>query len=207
MTSINLTSYIDELRSSAPTPGGGSASCIVGALACAQAHMLCALALERKNLFERSSVQLYAEKLLYTESRFYELAKADAHAYALVDSALKMLKTTESEKKKRTEKLQESLFLAADAPLKALYYTREALAIVSHMVGATWARSAISDVSVAASFFEAAAYGFQATILANTHWMKDPVKKKQLIQDAKETVCAIKDEVISIREQVETVLS
>lgn len=205
MTSINLTSYIDELRSSAPTPGGGSASCVVAAIGCAQAHMLCALAQKRKN--KVAEADLFADKLKETEAHFYELAAKDAEAYTIVDSALKLPKEDGAEVQKRTEALQDALVIAAGAPLEALEYTLSALEIVARMVDARWARSAISDVSVAASFFEAAAYGFQATIWANTHWMQDEELKQQYMDASAEKVRAVCAAAGKIRQNVEGALS
>lgn len=191
MTSINLSSYIEKLRSSAPTPGGGSASCMVAALGCAQAHMLCALALNHKDLPERAKVATFAEQLTHAEQHFYELAAADAKAYQNVDAALKLPRTTAAEKTARTEALQHALTLAAAAPLEALTYTQAASVIVRTMVSSHWTTSAISDVSVAASFLQAAAVGFQATIWANTHWMKDEELKKHYLEQSDLLVATI----------------
>src|SRR2546423_12618550 len=86
-----LQNYLDELASSQPTPGGGSAAALSGAMAAALASMVVRLTLGKADY---ASVQQEMEILLHhTEKlrlRFQQLMQEDIEAYGRLSACFKM---------------------------------------------------------------------------------------------------------------------
>ena len=76
------TSFVEELASAAPTPGGGGASAYCGALACALASMVGNLTVGKKTYAQvESEVYMRLEKLADLRGRLLSLVGADAEAF------------------------------------------------------------------------------------------------------------------------------
>lgn len=191
-----LAQFSSELASSAPAPGGGALAAIEAALACSQAHMLCALKLEQKSMQTaeneplKKDLQCCAYELEELEQLFWQLAQEDEHAYQKVAGALKLPRSTEEEKTARTKTLTEALIAAAHVPLQVLENVCKGfdLAELASHIGA---QSALSDAAVTAASFQSAGIGAYATVLANTHYLKDVQAKEAIAKQAQDFLARI----------------
>jgi methenyltetrahydrofolate cyclohydrolase len=121
LTSTPLSTLLEEFRSSAPTPGGGSAAALAGAVGASLLAMVAALPKPRASadpdLAALKSAGERAEALART---LEALVDRDAEAYDLVVAAYRLPKAGDEEKAARSAAIQAALRSAIDAPLEVM---------------------------------------------------------------------------------------
>ena len=170
--------FIEELASSAPTPGGGAACAYVGVLATCLTSMVGNLTVGKeryKNV--EAEVQEKLVQLEQMRTRLAELVRADEEAFKPLAAAYRLPRATEEEKATRTEAIQAALYAASEVPLDIMATILEALA-VAKFFAYNGNRSALSDIGAAATFARAAAHGVRMTVVANITSMQDEHKAR-----------------------------
>jgi formiminotetrahydrofolate cyclodeaminase len=123
-----IDKFLDDLASSAATPGGGSAAAIVGAMGAALVGMVCNLTIGKKKYAEveeeMKAVLTEAEALRH---RLTGMIEDDVKAFDAVMAAYGMPKETDADKEKRSAAIQEALKLATDVPLRCCHAAREVI--------------------------------------------------------------------------------
>jgi methenyltetrahydrofolate cyclohydrolase len=172
-SAVDLDTYLDALASSAPTPGGGSAATIVGALGTALLAMVARITLDAVRLAPvhpaARTVIADAERL---RSRFAAARPRDEAAYGAVVSAMALPRSTDDEKSRRTERLQAALKDAAAAPLAVAELTAEAMEAAAH-TAALENKNLMSDVVCAVAFLRAAFDASAANVRVNHEFLRD----------------------------------
>src|SRR5215813_7098180 len=98
----SVIELLDAFSSPDPTPGGGSASALSGALGASLLAMVAGLPKTRTSApEERSTLDSARRQLMSLRGKLVELVDRDAAAYDLVVAAYKQPKTTDSEKAAR----------------------------------------------------------------------------------------------------------
>lgn len=94
--------FIDELASKAPTPGGGGASAYCGALAAALSSMVCNLTLGKAAYSAvQDEVQDCCDQLSALIDHLIELVEEDANAFAPLAAAYGMPRETPEEQRSK----------------------------------------------------------------------------------------------------------
>jgi formiminotetrahydrofolate cyclodeaminase len=144
----SVTELLDAFSSSDPTPGGGSASALSGALGASLLAMVAGLPKTRSNTpEERSTLDHARRQLLKLRGTLAELVDRDAAAYDLVVGAYKQPKGTDSEKAARKTAIASALRAATDVPLETMRVCAEVLGL-GKIVAEHGNLSAASDVGV-----------------------------------------------------------
>ncbi len=171
--SKSLQTFLDELASPEPVPGGGSVAALSGALGASLIAMVCALTIGRKG-YESVSDELAAilprAEALQQELR--DLMQADSDAYARVMDAYKLPKNSDAEKIARTNAIQAALKHASAVPLRVA----ELCALVLELaepVAAKGNKNAASDGGVGALMAEAGLRGAAFNVTINLGAIKD----------------------------------
>jgi len=111
-------SFLDELASALPAPGGGSAAAYAGAMGAALVAMVSGLTIGRKKYAEveaeMQAVRVMAEKL---RAEMTQAVDDDAASFEAVIGAFKLPKETEAQQKSRTAAIQRATLNAAHIPL------------------------------------------------------------------------------------------
>ncbi|MBV6451594.1 MAG: hypothetical protein MHPDNHAH_02338 [Anaerolineales bacterium] len=111
-------SFLDELASPLPAPGGGSAAAYAGAMGAALVAMVSGLTIGRKKYAEveaeMQAVRVMAEKL---RAEMTQAVDDDAASFEAVIGAFKLPKETEEQQKARTAAIQRATLNAAHIPL------------------------------------------------------------------------------------------
>ncbi|HYH12718.1 MAG TPA: cyclodeaminase/cyclohydrolase family protein [Thermomicrobiales bacterium] len=110
--------YLDTLGSSAPTPGGGSATGIIGALGASLGLMVVSLT-SADDTEATAHLDVAREKLIALRERFTQLAEQDEAVYQGYRDAAGMPKSSAEEKAARRASMQRALKEAARVPLAA----------------------------------------------------------------------------------------
>ena len=167
------TTFIDELASAAPTPGGGGASAYVGALASALASMVGNLTVGKKAYAQvEAEVYVTLEKLADVRERLLELVDEDARAFAPLAAAYRMPKATPEEQAAKNDALQAALVGACDVPLEIMERVSDVVELTDFLAH-NGSKMALSDAGVAATFARAAADGASLNIFINAASMDD----------------------------------
>lgn len=173
LTDKPVTSFLDDLASSLPAPGGGSVAALSGALGAALISMVCNLTLGKKGY---EGVQADIEALL-TQSEalrheMVDLLEADVAAYTAYSQAAKMPRDTDEQKAVRTAAMQDAL---KNATMPPLHIAEAAVKIMDLCMpaaekGNKWA---VSDAGVAVLMAEAALRAAALNVLINLGTIKD----------------------------------
>ncbi len=151
-----LREYVDALASGKPTPGGGSAAALVGALASALNSMVANFTVGREKYaaVEADVQALLAESEMLREE-LQRLTQADTEAYGQVSAAYRLPKETDAEKAARTAAIQRALKTAVGVPIATTKACHRILEIAAQLVD-KGNPNLITDVGVAAKFALAA---------------------------------------------------
>ena len=118
ITDSTIETFLDELASAAPTPGGGSAAAIMGAMGAALVAMVCNLTIGKKG-YEQHDAEM-RDVLAQCEARRRRLTAMVAEDVAAFDSlmaAYKLPKASDDEKAARSAAIQAGLQRATQVPL------------------------------------------------------------------------------------------
>jgi methenyltetrahydrofolate cyclohydrolase len=165
--------FLDELASSAPTPGGGSAAAVMGAMGAALLSMVCRLTVGKKD-YESVEASM-REALARSESlreQLTAMVAADVQVFEALMAAYKLPRSTDQEKRARGQAIQEALKQATDVPLECAAACAEVLDL-SRQVALQGHRSVISDAGVAALVAHAALRSAALNVFINVPSIQD----------------------------------
>jgi formiminotetrahydrofolate cyclodeaminase len=170
---MSVAQLLDALSSSEPTPGGGTAAAIAGAMGASLLVMVTGLAKSRNNTDEEKAALGNARDVLVPlTADLARLADADSEAFNAVMAAYRLPKGSDDEKAARSRAIQDALRGATVVPLDTLRTCADALA-QAQAVAQHGNRSAASDAGVAIGLLRAAAAGAYANVRANLDSIKD----------------------------------
>lgn len=170
---MTVSQLLAALASPEPTPGGGTAAAIAGAMGTSLLLMVAGLAKSRNNTDEEKAALATARAAIEPiAAKLTELADADAASFDGVMAAYRMPKATDEEKAARTRAIQAALRGATEVPLETLRACATAL-VHARVVADNGNTSADSDVGVAIGLLKAAASGAAANVRINLEGLKD----------------------------------
>ena len=165
--------FLEALASPDPTPGGGTAAAMAGAMGTGLLVMVTGLAKSKTSSdAEKAALAAARQALQPLSPALTELADADAAAFDQVMSAYRLPKATDNDKAARSAAIQAALQGATTVPLQTLRACAAAMAHAETVAG-DGNRSAVSDVGVAIGLLEAAAAGAEANVRINLAGVRD----------------------------------
>lgn len=181
---ISIGEYIDDLASNKPTPGGGSAAALAGAMSSALTSMVFNLTVDKK-LYEGYSSEIkskinnalkYCEK--YNEL-FIEYMRKDEEAFLNFMKAFKLPKSTEEEKALGDKEVANGYITALRVPLSL---AEEGIKLYEHInVAAEYGNNnLISDAGVAAILLYASIESSIINVKINLAGIKDKEFKENV---------------------------
>ena len=148
LANYSVESFLQQLSSKAPAPGGGSAAALTGALAGALTAMVCNLTSgpNYDNVKEQVvAVLQQAEKLT---AELQSAMDKDAAAFSAVMAAYQMPKAADGGKEKRQEIIQATLQEACIVPMHIADLSMAVLKLAEEIL-AIGNRHAVSDAAIA----------------------------------------------------------
>jgi glutamate formiminotransferase / formiminotetrahydrofolate cyclodeaminase len=149
-------SFLDDLASATPTPGGGSAAAYVGAIGAALVAMVARLTIGK---LKYTAVEAQMKEILKQAERLrYELTGAvaeDSAAFERVMAAFKLPKDTPEQQSLRATAIESNTLQAAQVPLEVAQKAVTVMALAERCV-ALGNLHAISDGASAASMAHSA---------------------------------------------------
>ena len=170
---MSVAQLLDALSSANPTPGGGTAAAIAGAMGTSLLVMVTSLARSKNNTDdEKAALAKARDVLMPLTAHLRQLADNDAQSFDRVMAAYRLPKNSDEEKTARTQAIQSALQGATIVPLDTLRACADALAH-ARVVAEHGNRSAASDAGVAIGLLRAAASGAHANVQINLDGIKD----------------------------------
>ncbi len=201
LTAKPVTTFLDELASSAPAPGGGSVAALAGALGAALVSMVCNLTVGKKKYADvQDDIQALLEQSEALRHELVDLLEADVRVYTSVSKAYKMPRETEEEKAARREAIQAALKDATEVPMKVAEACVKILDLCTP-AAEKGNVNAVSDAGVAALMAEAALRSAALNVLINLGAIKDEefVRRERARLDALLAgKSALKDEIYEL---------
>ncbi|HEX4243795.1 MAG TPA: cyclodeaminase/cyclohydrolase family protein [Steroidobacteraceae bacterium] len=130
MIDQSIEKFLERLADGNPTPGGGSAAAIMGAMGAALVSMVCNVTIGKKGYEgvegEMRAVLHEAEKV---RQRLLAMVAEDIAAFNGILAGYKLPKGTDEEKAHRAEVIQQSLKRATEVPLACAHVCGEVIAL------------------------------------------------------------------------------
>ena len=181
-----IKTFLDTLASKSPTPGGGSAAALVGAMSAALLSMVGNLTIgKEKYLDVENDIKRLLEKSEKLRADFEELIEKDIEAFNQFMAVMKLPKETKEQKENRSREMQNALKDAANVPLEIARKSLEVLNICQE-VAAKGNKNVISDAGVGAIVAEAAFESAILNVKINSGMIKDEKDKKDLKREIEE---------------------
>lgn len=183
-----LATYLERLGSGEPTPGGGSAACVAGALGASLGAMVVAVVSKKSDALDWAESAGAFQAL---RDGFLGLAQDDEEAFRVVMAALRLPK----EEPSRSARLQEALEQAALVPLATAEHSVDLLRRLRAL--APHARdSIVSDVGVGAHLALAALRSSLLNVDVNVRALENAelratlTHRRREIEEAGSALCA-----------------
>jgi methenyltetrahydrofolate cyclohydrolase len=167
--------FLDDLASRKPTPSGGSAAALMGAMGAALVSMVCNLTIGKTHYrdFEEElkPVLTKAEELRRDLTKMIE---EDVQAFDSVMRAYGMPRLTKDETATRAQLIQTALKTATLVPMRCCRACREVITLGS-VVAEKGNRNVVSDAGVAAVAAYAALRSSALNVLINARLITDRI--------------------------------
>ena len=171
---LPLKDFLDRLASDAPTPGGGTAAAVTGAMGAALVEMVAALTLSKDKFADsHAAVRVIADAAAAARAELLALAREDAEAYDAVVAARKLPKGTDEEKAARSGALAAANRRATEAPMHTARAAVKLLALVPDLVE-KGNPNAASDAGSSALLLEASCVAALLNVGINLPGIADP---------------------------------
>jgi formiminotetrahydrofolate cyclodeaminase len=174
MTKNNtIAKFLDDLASEQPTPGGGGAAAVMGAVGAALVSMVANLTIGKKNYEafdgELKAVNTKAEAL---RAELVAAINEDVDAFNAVMGAYGLPREGDDQKAARAAAIQAALKQATDAPLRAVKACHEVIKL-SAIVADKGNLNVISDAGVAVLAANAGLRSAALNVYINAKSIKD----------------------------------
>lgn len=173
-------SWLDELGSSAPTPGGGGVAALSAATAAGLVEMVANLSVGKGG--DDAAVGTVLERAAHLRGRAVGLADADADAFGQVMDTYKWPREDDAQKAARRQAIDWALAGAARVPLDVAAVAAEVIDLCGDLLPQA-NPNVLSDVAVAASAARAALDASVVNVEVNLALLKDEGRKTELTRE------------------------
>jgi methenyltetrahydrofolate cyclohydrolase len=173
LTDTTVTTLLEAFRSSAPTPGGGSASALAGAIGASLLAMVAGLPKPRAaSDVDLRKLEAAGNRCTAWAKDLEALVDKDSEAYDLVVSAYRLPKATDQEKAARSARIQDALRTAIEAPLDVMRTCARAIAEGPLLLD-VGNPNASSDIKVGLELLRGGLRGAHLNVLINLESVSD----------------------------------
>ena len=174
---------IEAMSNTEPTPGGGSAAAISGAMGCALAQMAMGITIKAKKTPEEVKKE-FSELISKIDSLKIELQNCIAEDSSSFEKFMQALKIPK-EKEERKIEMQKALIYAARVPLKTATLCYDAISIL-RPISEKIKKDVGSDYKSAIYLLNAAIKCALENVYINTESIEDIKVKQELVNKAEE---------------------
>ena len=181
---ISFEDLVEALASDAPTPGGGTAAALAGAMGASLAEMVAALTLAKeKYASAHAAVRPIAASAALTRENLLRLAQEDSDSYDAVVAARRLPKDTDEERAERSRRMSDANRIAAEVPLRTAREA-EGLLVFLPELAEKGNPNAASDAGAAALLLEAAVQGALLNVAINLAGADDSLFAARMTEES-----------------------
>ena len=173
ITERPVDTFLDDLASGAPTPGGGSAAAVMGAMGAALVSMVCNVTIGKKGHeavdAEMKSVRTESEGV---RRRLTAMVAADVAAFDGLMAAYRLPKQSDEDKSRRAAAIELNLRAATESPLHCARACAEVIALAKRAAVCGFL-GVISDAGVGVLAAHAALRSAALNVYINVPSLKD----------------------------------
>jgi len=184
ITQGSVDEILDWLASADPTPGGGSAAAIMGAMGAALVSMVCNVSFGKKGCEtaepELRNMLVRSEEL---RRRLTAMVAEDIAAFDSLMAAYKLAKSSEEEKSRRAQTIQACLGRATEVPLECARACAQVVEMARRAADLGY-KHVISDVGVGVAAADAALRSAAHNVFINAPSLKDRRFAERALEEA-----------------------
>lgn len=196
MTMESCRKFVEVLASNAPTPGGGGAAALVGAVGTALGNMVGSLTVGKKKYADvESEIMDLKIKCDDLQTELLDLVKKDADGFEPLAKAYGIPKDDPN----RAAILEQATLDACAVPMEIMEKCCEALDYIQ-IFAEKGSRLAVSDAGCGAVCCKAALQSASLNVFINTKSMKDRIAAEELNRRANDMLtkyCALADDIFA----------
>ncbi|WP_189362221.1 cyclodeaminase/cyclohydrolase family protein [Thermogemmatispora tikiterensis] len=176
----SLREYLNDLSSSQPTPGGGSAAALSGAMGAALASMVTRLTIGKSGYADvQDEIEEILQKTEELRERFQQLIQEDIDAYERLAMSFRLPKGSSEENEARSRAIQVRLHEAALVPLEVAERAAELMHFCVRLAQ-IGNKNVRSDIAAGAALVMSAAQGAAWMVRVNLRSLKNQQLVEQL---------------------------
>jgi formiminotetrahydrofolate cyclodeaminase len=169
----SVAAFLDDLASGAPTPGGGSAAAIIGAMGAALLSMVCNVTLGKKGLeAAESDMKAVRDESERLRARLTAMVAEDIAAFDGLMAAYRLPKSNDEEKSRRAAAIQANLRAATETPLDCARACAQVVALARRAAEKGFA-GVVSDAGVGVLAANSALRSAALNVYINAPALKD----------------------------------
>ncbi len=200
LTDLSLSRFSEEVASKKATPGGGSVSAYMGALAAGLASMVARITISKKEVVQESDrLEELVTKGEDLRQRFLGLVGEDAESFDAVIQAFKLPKDKPDARRKA---IKEATMKAAEIPLRTLESSIEVLRL-SKEVAKHGTTNALSDVTTSMAAAQGAIEGAASNVLTNL----DALDDNPYVNQTRSRVSELRKEGLQLEQQIQELVA
>jgi glutamate formiminotransferase/formiminotetrahydrofolate cyclodeaminase len=181
LINMTLKDFANETASESPAPGGGSISAYVGALGVSLGTMVANLSSHKRGWDERwEEFSDWAVKGQQYKDQLLALVDEDTNAFNKIMDAFKMPKSTEEEKQKRAQAIEEATKYAIEVPFKVMETAYKSIEVMEAMIDFGM-QTSLSDSAVGVLCAKTAVMGAFLNVKINAKDLKDRAFAEKMI--------------------------
>jgi glutamate formiminotransferase / formiminotetrahydrofolate cyclodeaminase len=170
---LSLSDFADETAGESMAPGGGSIAAYVGTLGVALGTMVANLSAHKRGWDDRwESFSDWAVKGQAYKDTLMALVDEDTNAFNKIIDAFRLPKTTEAEKKIRSEAVEAATKYATEIPFKVMETAYNSMAVMQAMLK-DGLQNSLSDAGVGVLCAKTAVTGAYFNVRINAKDIKD----------------------------------
>lgn len=183
---MDLAEFADETASESPAPGGGSISAYLGVLGISLGTMVANLSSHKAGWDERwKEFSDWAEKGQDYKNKLLLLVDEDTNAFNKIMGAFGLPKSTEEEKKARTQAIQDATKYATEVPFNVMQLCYNSMEVIKAMAE-TGNPNSVSDAGVGALCARSAVMGAFLNVKINAAGLTDKAFANDIVNKGKE---------------------
>jgi methenyltetrahydrofolate cyclohydrolase len=169
----SIDDFLEQLASAAPTPGGGSAAAIMGAMGAALVSMVCCVTIGKKGQ-EQAAAEMLAVRTdsEILRARLTAMVDEDIAAFESLMAAYKLPKADDDDRSRRSAAIQAGLRRATEVPLECARACAAVIALAARATAQGY-RGVISDAGAGVVAAHAALRSAALNVYINAPALKD----------------------------------
>lgn len=184
LTDLSLSGFSEELAADSPAPGGGSAAAYAGALGASLGAMVANLSSGKKGWEERhEDFAEWAVKGQEGRKRLLHMVDEDTNAFNAILESFRLPKSTDEEKKIRSEAIQQATLRATYSPLNLMREASQQFDMLEVMATEGNPNS-VSDAGVGAILTMGAIEGGWLNVMINIGGIKNKETAAEIEKEA-----------------------